>query len=131
MDPGTVAGDTGHWWYIAIAFLITIGGIMIVNPAEAKSVIILPLAESNPDANLVRTLLAINRAREGSARPCPIVGCVSETKNLAAARLAGGPHAYLIDANDIAARLIVQTCRQSGLSVSTPTCSTSAGTRCT
>jgi hypothetical protein len=30
MDPGTVAGDTGHWWYIAIAFLITIGGIMIV-----------------------------------------------------------------------------------------------------
>ncbi|GAA4204154.1 CASTOR/POLLUX-related putative ion channel [Actinocatenispora rupis] len=219
MDPGTVAGDTGHWWYIAIAFLITIGGILIVtafigvlttgldakladlrkgrsdvleqghtvilgwsdqvftviselaeananqrraaiailadrdkvemedeirakvpdvgrmrvvcrtgdpvdpdditivNPAEAKAVVILPSTEPNPDAQLVRTLLAVGKARENSAAPCPVVGCVSESKNLAAARLAGGPSAYLIDANDIAARLIVQTCRQSGLSV--------------
>src|SRR3954452_21849720 len=30
LDPGTVAGDSGHWWYVAIAFAITIGGILIV-----------------------------------------------------------------------------------------------------
>src|SRR4051812_30315190 len=30
LDPGTVAGDTGHWWFIAIAFGITVGGILIV-----------------------------------------------------------------------------------------------------
>ena len=30
LDPGTVAGDTGHWWYIAISFIVTIGGILVV-----------------------------------------------------------------------------------------------------
>src|SRR3954451_11553328 len=29
LDPGTVAGDTGHWYYVAVGFLITIGGIFI------------------------------------------------------------------------------------------------------
>jgi hypothetical protein len=40
-----------------------------------------------------------------------------DPKNLPAAQLAGGRHAHLIDATDVAARLIVQTCLQSGLSV--------------
>ncbi len=30
LDPGTVAGDSGHWWFVAIGFAITIGGILIV-----------------------------------------------------------------------------------------------------
>jgi hypothetical protein len=218
LDPGTVAGDTGHWWFVAIAFAITIGGIMvvtafigvlttgldakltdlrkgrsaviernhtvvlgwsdqvftvlselaeananqrrscvailadrdkvemedeirakvgpvgrmrvvcrtgdpvdpdditIVNPADAKSIIVLPTGDENADMQLVKSLLAITKARE-DGQPCPVVGCVGTSRNLPAARLAGGPHAYLVDANDIAARIIVQTCRQSGLSV--------------
>jgi voltage-gated potassium channel Kch len=218
LDPGALGGDTGHWWYIAMGFAITIGGILIVtafigvlttgldakltelrkgrsevlernhtvvlgwsdqvftvlselaeanenqrrscvailadrdkidmedeirakvgstgrmrvacrtgdpvdpdditivNPQQAKAIIVLPSTDANPDAQLVRTLLAVTKAREGT-QPCPVVGCVNDPKNLAAARLAGGPSAYLVDANDIAARLIVQTCRQSGLSV--------------
>src|SRR3954467_15002874 len=31
LDPGTVAADTGHWWYIGIAFAITVGGILVVS----------------------------------------------------------------------------------------------------
>jgi hypothetical protein len=218
LDPGTVAGDTGHWWFVAIAFAVTIGGIMIVtafigvlttgldakladlrkgrspvierghtvvlgwsdqvftvlselaeananqrrscvailadrdkvemedeirdkvgsvgrmrvvcrtgdpvdpdditivNPAEAKAIIVLPTGDDSADMQLVKSLLAITKSREGG-RPCPVVGCVGTSRNLPAARLAGGPHAYLVDANDIAARIIVQTCRQSGLSV--------------
>jgi hypothetical protein len=218
LDPGTVAGDTGHWWFVAIAFAVTIGGIMIVtafigvlttgldakltdlrkgrspvierghtvvlgwsdqvftvlselaeananqrrscvailadrdkvemedeirdkvgsvgrmrvvcrtgdpvdpdditivNPAEAKAIIVLPTGDGSADMQLVKSLLAITKSREGG-RPCPVVGCVGTSRNLPAARLAGGPHAYLVDANDIAARIIVQTCRQSGLSV--------------
>ncbi|WP_230420968.1 CASTOR/POLLUX-related putative ion channel [Actinomadura soli] len=38
------------------------------------------------------------------------------TASLPAARLAGGPLAHVIDADDIAIRLIVQSHRQSGLS---------------
>jgi hypothetical protein len=218
LDPGTVAGDTGHWWYIVIAFGVTVGGIMvvtafigvlttgldaklselrkgrspvierghtvvlgwsdqvftvlselaeananqrrscvailadrdkvemedeirakvgsmgrmrvvcrtgepvdpdditIVNPADAKAIIVLPTGDGNADMQLVKSLLAIAKSREGG-QPCPVVGCVGTSRNLPAARLAGGPHAYLVDANDIAARIIVQTCRQSGLSV--------------
>lgn len=218
LDPGTVAGDTGHWWFIAIAFCVTLGGIIIVtafigvlttgldakladlrkgrspvvernhtvvlgwsdqvftvlselaeananqrgscvailadrdkvemedeirakvgpvgkmrvvcrtgepvdpdditivNPVDAKSIIVLPTGDGNADMQLVKSLLAITKSRE-DGRPCPVVGCVGTSRNLPAARLAGGPHAYLVDANDIAARIIVQTCRQSGLSV--------------
>jgi Trk K+ transport system NAD-binding subunit len=42
---------------------------------------------------------------------------VVHARNLAAARLAGGPAAVVVDADDIAARLVVQTSRQAGLSV--------------
>ncbi|MGA8116595.1 MAG: hypothetical protein WCA46_23400 [Actinocatenispora sp.] len=90
--------------------------IAIVQPQDARAIIVLPSHDALADAQLVKSMLAVAKAREGAA-PKPVVGLVSESKNLSAARLAGGPAAHLIDANDIAARLIVQTCRQSGLSV--------------
>jgi ion channel POLLUX/CASTOR len=219
LDPGTVAGDSGHWWFVAIGFAITIGGILVVtafigvlttgldaklaelrkgrsaviernhtvllgwsdqvftivpelveansnqrraciailadrdkvamedeirakvgrtrntrvvcrtgdptdpdeialvSPATARSVVILPTADADRDAYLVKALLAVAKAREGHPGRCHVVGCVADSRNLPAARLAGGREAFLIDANDVAARLIVQTCLQSGLSV--------------
>ena len=219
LDPGALGGDTGHWWFIAIAFVITIGGILIVtafigvlttglderltelrkgrsavlernhtvllgwsdqvftiiselveansnqrraciailadrdkvemedeirskvgktrntrvvcrsgnpidpddialvNPQAARSVVILPSSVDNRDAYLIKSLLAVARSRDGQSGSCRIVGSVEDPKNLPAARLAGGRDAHLIDATDVAARLIVQTCLQSGLSV--------------
>ncbi|WP_432825991.1 CASTOR/POLLUX-related putative ion channel [Dactylosporangium sp. CA-092794] len=215
LDPGTVAGDTGHWYFVAVAFLITIGGIFIVtafigvlttgldgklqelrkgrsvvletghtvilgwsdqaftvigelveansnkrracvavladkdkvemedeirakvgdlrstkvvcrtgdpldpddialvNIAQARSVIILTGSGNDRDAHLVKMLLSVTKAENR----CTVVGSVSDQSNMPAARLAGGPGAYLIDATTVAARLIVQTCLQSGLSV--------------
>jgi ion channel POLLUX/CASTOR len=219
LDPGTVAGDSGHWWFVTIGFGITIGGILvvaafigvlttgldakladlrkgrsavlernhtvllgwsdqvftiipelveansnqrraciailadrdkvemedeirakvgrtgstrvvcrtgdpidpdeiaIVSPQTARSVMILPAPGADRDAYLVKTLLAVAKAREGQSARCHIVGSVADPRNLSAARLAGGPEAHIIDATDVAARLIVQTCLQSGLSV--------------
>lgn len=93
--------------------------ISLVNPQQARSVIILPASEEDHDrdAHLVKMLLAVTKAREGESSSCPIVGMVTDPANLPAARLAGGEHAHLIDAADVASRLIVQTCLQSGLSV--------------
>ncbi len=79
--------------------------------------IILASAEADRDALLIKSLLAVSKSREGQTKECHIVGCVSDPKNLPAAQLAGGRAARLIDATDVAARLIVQTCLQSGLSV--------------
>jgi voltage-gated potassium channel Kch len=218
LDPGTVAGDTGHWWFVMIAFGITVGGILIVtafigvlttgldakltdlrkgrsavlernhtvllgwsdqvftviselveananqrrpciailadrdkvemedeirakigktgktrvvcrtgdpidpddialvNPGDARSVIILQSADTDRDAHLIKSLLAVSKNLD-TAGGCHIVGCVSDPKNLPAAQLAGGSQAHVIDATDVASRLIVQTCLQSGLSV--------------
>jgi ion channel POLLUX/CASTOR len=93
--------------------------IALVNPQEARSVIILPTSEDDHDrdAHLVKMLLAVTRVREGHTSPCQIVGMVTDPANLPAAKLAGGREAHIIDAADVASRLIVQTCLQSGLSV--------------
>ncbi len=90
--------------------------IAIVNPGQAKSIILLTSAEDDPDAQLVRSLLAVTQGGQGDLK-CHVVGAVSESRNLPAARLAGGRGAHVVDANDLMARLMVQTCRQSGLSV--------------
>jgi hypothetical protein len=93
--------------------------IALVNPQEARSVIILPASGNaeDRDAHLVKMLLAVSKAREGQTSPCHVVGSVVDPANRPAAQLAGGKDAHIIDATDIASRLIVQTCLQSGLSV--------------
>jgi len=95
--------------------------IALVNPREARSIIILPPvddeAADDRDAHLVKMLLAVSKSREGQDSPCPVVGSVAEPDNLPAAQLAGGPQAHIIDTTDVGSRLIVQTCLQSGLSV--------------
>jgi Trk K+ transport system NAD-binding subunit len=91
--------------------------IALVNISAARAVIILSDAETDRDANLVKMLLSVTKTRDGTATSCHVVGCITDQSNMPAARLAGGSSAYLIDATDIAARLIVQTCLQSGLSV--------------
>jgi len=89
--------------------------IRIVNLATAASVILLTSDEPDPDAQLVRSLLAVTQGADNSE--AHVVGSVSDSRNLPAARLAGGRRTHLIDATDMMARLMVQTCRQSGLSV--------------
>jgi voltage-gated potassium channel Kch len=93
--------------------------IALVNPREARSVIILPASEADTDrdAHTVKMLLAVTKAREGQTSPCQIVATVTDPANLPAAQLAGGESSHIIDTADIASRLIVQTCLQSGLSV--------------
>ncbi|THV24304.1 CASTOR/POLLUX-related putative ion channel [Glycomyces paridis] len=92
------------------------GDIAIVNPGQAKSIIVLTSAEDDPDAQLVRSLLAVTQGGEADLN-CHVVAAVADGRNLPAARLAGGRAAHVVDANDLMARLMVQTCRQSGLSV--------------
>ena len=90
----------------------------IVNPDAARSIIVLTPQDDDPDAQVIKALLAItSRAGARRRRAYHIVATVGESQNLAPARLAGGPEAQIIDAGDVAARLVVQSARQSGLSV--------------
>jgi hypothetical protein len=46
-----------------------------------------------------------------------VVAALAASRNIAAARLAGGGEVHLVDSDDTASRLIVQSSRQSGMSV--------------
>ncbi|MCF6475687.1 potassium transporter TrkA [Nonomuraea sp. MG754425] len=87
----------------------------LVSPDTAKSIIVLPRAGAEADIDVMKTLLLLNNRVWRPRRP-HVVAAVQRTENLAAARLAGGEAALVIDADDIAVRLVVQSHRQAGLS---------------
>lgn len=91
--------------------------VKIVSPETARSIIVLS-PDDDPDVQVINALLALNGrlSQRGRDQRPHIVAAVSDSANLAAARLAGGGMAHLVDKDDIAARLVVQTARQSGLS---------------
>jgi voltage-gated potassium channel Kch len=87
----------------------------LVNLDRARSVIVLSPPGEDADIDVIKMLLLLQYRPWPVKRP-HIVAAVQNTENLAAARLAGGPDAQIIDADDIAVRLVVQSHRQAGLS---------------
>ncbi|WP_049577345.1 CASTOR/POLLUX-related putative ion channel [Nonomuraea sp. SBT364] len=88
--------------------------LALMNLAAASAVVVLSPEGEDPDAHVFKILLALDK-REG-VHP-PVVAAIAATRNVAAARLAGGADVHLVDSDDTASRLIVQSSRQSGMSV--------------
>jgi voltage-gated potassium channel Kch len=88
----------------------------LVNPQAAASVVVLTPEVDDPDASVIKTLLALS-SREWDGAPPHVVAAIRQAQNLPPARLAGGEHASVVDVDDLGARLVVQSSRQSGLSV--------------
>jgi voltage-gated potassium channel Kch len=88
----------------------------LVNPANAASVLVLTPEVDDPDADVIKTLLALS-SRKWVGEPPHVVAAIRQAQNLPPARLAGGRHASVVDVDDLGARLVVQSSRQSGLSV--------------
>ncbi|MDF5755046.1 potassium transporter TrkA [Spongiactinospora sp. TRM90649] len=86
----------------------------LMNLNVARSVVVLSPQGDDPDAHVIKTLLAL--AKRAGDHP-PVVASITSSGNIAAARLAGGPDVHLVDSDDTASRLIVQSSRQSGVSV--------------
>jgi voltage-gated potassium channel Kch len=90
----------------------------IVNPHATKSIIILsPDEAKDPDAQVIKTILALTNNTNRRAEPYHIVAEIRDEKNLEIARLVGKSEVRLILSSDVIARITVQTCRQVGLSV--------------
>ncbi|MFJ1715227.1 hypothetical protein [Streptomyces sp. NPDC088260] len=88
----------------------------LVSPDTATSIMVLPPVGDDSDIDVIKVLLLLNhRTWTGATRP-NIVAAVQDSDNLPAARLAAGRTALVIDADDIAVRLIAQWHRQRGLS---------------
>ncbi len=77
----------------------------------ARSVILLSPNSDDPDAEVIKSLLALTH---GGAEGPRIVAEIQDPSNLEAARLVGAERTTLLDIRETVAKLVVQTSRQSG-----------------
>ena len=97
---------------------IEMSDLQIVNPQEARSIVILAPEESeDPDSHVIKTILALTNHPERKPEPYHIVAEIHSPQNLDVAKMVGGDEVELVLGEDLIARISVQTCRQSGLSV--------------
>jgi len=89
----------------------------IVNIHASRSVIVLSPGGADPDAEVIKTILAITKNPNRRTAPYHIVAELRDPKNLEVAQMVGRGEVELILVGDLISRVIAQTCRQSGLSV--------------
>ncbi|MEW6277463.1 MAG: potassium transporter TrkA [Candidatus Eremiobacterota bacterium] len=89
----------------------------IANPYDAKAIIVLAAEEGNADSQTIKTILALTNNPERRQEPYHIVAEMKDERNLAVARMVGKDEVELLLTDDLIARVMIQTCRQSGLSV--------------
>jgi ion channel POLLUX/CASTOR len=98
-----------------------IGDLDIVNPAEAKSIVILQPEGKHADAHVVKTILALRRhpGADGDAsntRPTPIVADLQLASDVPAVRIVGGDEVCPVVASNVIVGVVLQSCRKSGIS---------------
>ncbi|MFQ5614995.1 MAG: potassium transporter TrkA, partial [Anaerolineales bacterium] len=96
---------------------IDLTDLEIANPHAARSIIIPSPEIEDPDAHVIKSILAITNNPNRRPEPYHIVAEIRTPKNMEVARLVGGDEAQLVLADDLIARITVQASLQSGLSV--------------
>src|SRR5919199_605453 len=97
---------------------VDLSDLQIASPGTARSVIVLsPDGEEDPDAQVIKAILALTRSPGRREHPYRIVAEIHDPANMEAARLVGGDEAVLVDKRETISRLLVQASRQSGASV--------------
>ena len=89
----------------------------IVNPHDAKSIIVLSPEIENPDTHVIKSVLAVTHNPRRKTSPYHIVAEISDKVNIEAADLVGKGEALFILTPDLTARIAAQTSRQAGLSI--------------
>jgi len=90
----------------------------IASPHQAKSIIVLPPENSDPDTDVIKTVLAITNNPNRRAEKYHIITQIRHAKNLPVLKLVGeSDNVQAILTGDLIARVVAQTSRQSGLSV--------------
>jgi Trk K+ transport system NAD-binding subunit len=90
--------------------------LALVGISAARAIVVLAPEAGDPDAEVIRTVLAIT-AEGAAARRAHVVAELRQPENARVARLAGRGQVELILSDEVVARIVAQTCRQSGLSV--------------
>ncbi|HEX3126075.1 MAG TPA: potassium transporter TrkA [Thermoanaerobaculia bacterium] len=96
---------------------LNLNDLEIVNPHQARSIVVLAPESEDPDPEVIKTILAITNNPNRREEPYHIVAELAEPRNVEVAKMVGKDEAELIVTGDLIPRIIVQTSRQSGLSV--------------
>lgn len=114
----TRIGDTGRTRIVCRSGSpIDLTEIDIASVQTSRSVVILSPETDDPDADVIKTLLAITNDPNRRTEPYHIVAEIRDPRNLEAARMVGGAEVELVLVGELIARITAQTCRQSGLSI--------------
>ncbi|MEP6795461.1 MAG: potassium transporter TrkA [Saprospiraceae bacterium] len=89
----------------------------IANPHGTKSIIVIAPEEGNADPLTIKTILAITNHPERRESPYHIVAEIKDEKNIEVARMVGKDEVELVLTDDVIGKIMVQTSRQSGLSI--------------
>ncbi len=91
--------------------------LALVSLNTCKSIIVLAPEGDNPDSSVIKSILAITNNPERREEPFHIVAEMQEERNVAVAKMVGRDEVELLLVGDLIARIVAQTCRQSGLSL--------------
>src|SRR6185295_11018447 len=96
---------------------IDLADLKIVSLQTSRSIVVLSPEGDDPDASVIKTLLAITNAPDRRPEPYHVVAEIRNPKNVEVARMVGKDEVELLLVGDLISRIIAQTCRQSGLSI--------------
>lgn len=96
---------------------IDVHDLQIANPFDTKSIIILDKDNENSDSQIIKTIVAIVTNPNRRDEPYHITAEMEDKRNFDVAKMVGGDEVELILSDEIISRIMVQTSRQSGLSV--------------
>ena len=94
-----------------------IDDLEIARLETSRSIVILSPENDDPDADVIKTMLAVTNHPRRRPEPYHIVAELRDAANMDVARLVGGAEVQLILSGDLIARIVAQTCRQTGLSI--------------
>lgn len=96
---------------------IDLTDLALVNPSDARAIIILAPDTKDPDAQVIKTLLALTCQRDDDAGACPIVAELRAARNRGVAQLLGRKRIKVLLVDEVLARVTVQISRFVGLSM--------------
>lgn len=96
---------------------IDLHDLEIGNPVNSKSIIILDKENENSDSQIIKTILAIISSPHRRKAPYHITAEIENKRNFEVAKMVGKDEVELILSDDFVSKIMVQTSRQSGLSV--------------
>jgi voltage-gated potassium channel Kch len=90
--------------------------IALVNPAGARSFIILSPGGDDPDAQVIKSVLALTNNPDRKSERYHIVAELLHQRNVDVVKMIAPTEVRPVLVDDLIARITVQTCRQAGLS---------------